>query len=224
MHLGEVLVAELGLEESNDVLGRWMAHHVASLIEAARASEGEERRLAQDRCAEAVLELWRHRNCLPDGRRPFEAAEPLLKVIESLDPSGDRPFYQRSVWDHVDDRDGGEEGSRQWLTTARSVDRAARTLIQFLLARAAAESADKTQAWVVAAEAAGVGGIDVQALRRLILLHRELAPGRNSEAEGVRNRLAALHELEAVAGAVRRELEDRLREAEVEPEEDSEEK
>lgn len=202
------------------MLGRWMAHYVASLIEAARTAEGDDREQAEDRCASAVLELWRHRNCLPDGRRPFEAAEPILGVLESLDPLSERPFYQRSIWDRVGDGDQEEPGARRWLATARSVDRAARTLIEFMLTRAAGESLDQTKAWVRAAEAVGTGGVDVRVLRRLILLNDELAPSGNPEAEIIRNRLASLDELQKAAEAVRRELEDRLREAEAAPAED----
>lgn len=202
------------------MLGRWMAHYVASLIEAARTAEGDDREQAEDRCASAVLELWRHRNCLPDGRRPFEAAEPILGVLESLDPSSERPFYQRSIWGQVGDHDQEEPGARRWLATARSVDRAARTLIEFMLTRAAGESLDQTKAWVRAAEPVGTGGVDVRVLRRLILLSDELAPRGNPEAEIIRNRLASLDELQKAAEAVRRELEDRLSEAEAAPAED----
>ena len=197
-----------------------MAHYVASLIEAARTAEGDDREQAEDRCASAVLELWRHRNCLPDGRRPFEAAEPILGVLESLDPLSERPFYQRSIWGQVGNDDQEEPGARRWLATARSVDRAARTLIEFLLTRAAGESLDQTKAWVRAAEAVGTGGVDVRVLRRLILLSDELAPRGNPEAEIIRNRLASLDELQKAAEAVRRELEDRLSEAEAAPAED----
>lgn len=74
-----------------------MAHHLAELIETARTAGAAERTTAEERCSALILEVWRHRNCLPDGRRPFERLEPTLDTLSDLDPTNNRPFYRREV-------------------------------------------------------------------------------------------------------------------------------
>ena len=41
--LGKKIVDELGLDQSADTLGRWMAHYLAEKIEDAKAATGEAR-------------------------------------------------------------------------------------------------------------------------------------------------------------------------------------
>src|SRR5436190_24365351 len=69
--LGKKLVAELELDEPADTLSRWMAHYVAELMQAAEATDAEQRQEIKDRCYTAILELWQHRSELPGGKRPF---------------------------------------------------------------------------------------------------------------------------------------------------------
>src|SRR6266436_3211912 len=77
--LGCKLVEELGLEPSVDTLGRWMAHHIADLMLEAKSATGKEKELAEKNCFEAILALWKHRAELPNGKRPFEDLEPVIR-------------------------------------------------------------------------------------------------------------------------------------------------
>ena len=86
LSLGVKLVDELDLESSVDTLGRWMAHYVAELMDRADNAAPEERAALRKSCSDAILELWSHRAELPDGKRPFEDLEPIMRAIESLDP------------------------------------------------------------------------------------------------------------------------------------------
>ena len=54
LDLGRALVDELGLDPGVDTLGRWMAHHIAELIEEAETAKGEERPAKFAQCADAV--------------------------------------------------------------------------------------------------------------------------------------------------------------------------
>lgn len=38
-----------------------------------------------------------HRAAFPNGKRPFEDLEPVMRAIESLDPEDDTPRYFRSA-------------------------------------------------------------------------------------------------------------------------------
>lgn len=64
--LGRHLVRELRFEDGVDTLGRWMAHHLAELIdEAESGSTPAERLRARKSATETILKIWEHRASLP---------------------------------------------------------------------------------------------------------------------------------------------------------------
>ena len=90
--LGRHLVRELGFEEGVDTLGRWMAHHLAELID--RADNGvtpNERSKAHKNATKTILKIWEHRASLPRKAYPLAPYEDLLKLLDRLRP-GDNPF------------------------------------------------------------------------------------------------------------------------------------
>lgn len=156
LDLGRALVKELGLDPGVDTLGRWMAHYIAELIQNAETAKTEERPYKLSACADAILKLWDHRHQLPSGKRPFEEFEPILRTMESLDPTDNTPRYFRSQR-----RAAGEAEERsdaqKWLELADGVDYSAKILIRYCLAEAAQAAKDKSKKWVKLAEAAGRG-------------------------------------------------------------------
>ena len=70
--LGKKLVDELGLEQSVDTLGRWMAHYIAEKMEAAESATGEARDRKMSECSDAILKLWAHRSELPNASTPVQ--------------------------------------------------------------------------------------------------------------------------------------------------------
>ena len=134
--LGGKLVDELGREPRVDTLARWMAHYVAELLEAAVNAPARERDSARRACFEAILALWDHRAALPDGRRPFEDLEPVVRALESLDPAGETPryfAYARRAMKSGDDT-AADQGL---LDFVGGVDEAARIVIAEALVEAA---------------------------------------------------------------------------------------
>lgn len=92
MELGQHLVNELGMEPGVDTLGRWMAHHLAGLIDAARnAKEDAKRRDAEARAAKTIVSLWEHRASLPGRAYPLARFRNVISVLESWRP-GAGPF------------------------------------------------------------------------------------------------------------------------------------
>ena len=71
VELGRQIVKELGLEPSVDTLGRWMAHHLAELLNRAENAPDEEKDAARRECSDLIVELWIHRASLPTNRRPW---------------------------------------------------------------------------------------------------------------------------------------------------------
>ena len=109
LDLGRALVEELGLDPGVDTLSRWMAHYIAELIEDAETAKVENRPAKLAKCADAIIGLWERRHRLPNGKRPFEDLEPILRALESLDPADDTPRYFRSPREAADETEQNAE-------------------------------------------------------------------------------------------------------------------
>ena len=153
--MGRALVEELDLESSVDTLGRWMAHYVAELMDHAENTAPEELAVSKNRCFEAILELWSHRAELPDGKRPFEDLEPIMRAVESLDPESETPRYFPSIRAAIDEPEADPQ-IQSLLEVVHSIDLTARILIGKMLADAALAATERPREWVTLAENAGV--------------------------------------------------------------------
>jgi len=151
--LGQRLVAELGLEDSVDTLGRWMAHYVAELIVASEQAPPTEKTARRKACSDAILELWSHKHELPNGKRPFGDAEWLLRLIQQLDPEDERPRYFRSERENLPKALGKQAG--KWIALAEGFDSVAKMLVLECLLAADRASVHKAASWLRLAEAAG---------------------------------------------------------------------
>ncbi|MGA2229193.1 MAG: AVAST type 3 anti-phage protein Avs3b [Syntrophobacteraceae bacterium] len=155
LDLGRALVEELGLDPGVDTLSRWMAHYIVELIEEAESAKVEERPNKLAKCADAILKLWEHRRQLPSGKRPFEDLEPVLRVLETLDPNDDTPRYFRRER-MLADKTKENAKTRKWLDLADGLDYSAKVLIRYCITCAAQTALDKSKDWVVLAEALGL--------------------------------------------------------------------
>jgi hypothetical protein len=185
--LGRKLVDELGLEPV-DTLGRWMAHYIADLIIRAESTPDKEKQFAKDECFEAILALWKHRAELPNGKRPFEDLEPVVRAIESLDPENDMARYFRSVRSPRSEG-GGKTDVDRWLDTATALDYSARILIGHCLAEAARAAVDKSEEWVKLTEAANVENGAPELVIRFVSSNAEF--GNDPDANGELRRAIA---------------------------------
>jgi len=145
-----------------------MAHYIADLIAKVESSTDAEKESAEKNCFDAILGLWKHRAELPNGKRPFEHLEPVVRAIESLDPEDDAPRYFRTARPPADE--GREKSETEsWLEMVRGLDYSSKVLIGCCLAEAARTAADKSKAWVKLAEAAGeADGVYEIVVRRLL--------------------------------------------------------
>lgn len=155
LELGKKLTKEIGLDQSVDTLGRWMAHYIAELIQDAEKASPEEQPVKMKVCCDAILNLWKHRHTLSNGTRPFEELEPLMRILESLNPEDDTPRYFRSVRAAVGKTEEKDE-MKSWLNLIDGLDYSAKILIRYCLIQAAQNAIDKSVEWVALAEAAGV--------------------------------------------------------------------
>lgn len=196
-----------------------MAHHLARLIEEAKGATGEEKNSLNQQCFDAILAVWKHRNCMPQGYRPFEAAEPLLDTVAALHPEAPAPFYNRVMlqWDDLEEIDRPTESEARRFDVVRQFDRSARTVIRHLIGRAVEDLPDDTREWIRRAVGAGLKGPDIIVLRRLLssVTPEEVEQQRLS-VEILKHR-AMLDELDmflGIANQVREDIASRLEAAE----------
>lgn len=208
MALGRKLVDELGLEPSVDTLGRWMAHHIADLITRAEGAIEEEKWATKKACFDTILTLWKHRAELPNGRRPFEDLEPVIRAIESLDPDDDTPRYFRSI--QSPQRQGKEKSEvDQWLDMVRGLDYSAKILIGYCFAEAARTAVDKSEKWVKLAETAGAEDGAAEIVIRFVSSNGNLGNESDPNAEvrqRLQDRIGRLEDFIKLAEAVTGEL------------------
>ncbi|NTU49842.1 MAG: hypothetical protein HGA87_02945 [Desulfobulbaceae bacterium] len=209
LKLGKRLVEELGLDQSVDTLGRWMAHYIAELIHDAETAIEEDQDEKRSQCASAILDLWDHHSTMPRGRRPFQDFEAILRALESLDPKNAESRYYWPVRNEAAKEQMNAE-TAAWLGIADGVDHTARLLVRYCLACAAQDAADKSMAWVTLAEAAGTTDLGYLPIIRVIsnevaLTDEEVA--NDKDRKELVNRLKRLEEFADLA----QNLSDRLR-------------
>lgn len=184
-----------------------MAHYIADLIAKAESATGEEKRSAEKHCFDAILALWRHRAELPNGKRPLEELEPVVRAIESLDPDNDTPRYFRSARTPAGGKQEESEAGA-WLKLVDALDYSAKILIGHCLAEAACAAENKSKEWVKLAELAGAdAGVSGVVLRFVSSTARtdqepDLASEERRRAE---DRLARLENFVKIAELVARD-------------------
>jgi hypothetical protein len=190
-----------------------MAHYIAELIQAAETATAEDRPTRTAQCADAILDLWKHRHKLPKGSRPLEDFEPILKTLQSLDPSDGTPRYFRFPRMEANESKQDTE-TKKWLDLAETLDHAARVLIRHCLERATESVPESSKNWVALAEAAGIADdVDLRAIRIMIEegdLLRE--PRRNDKAQMRRleDRIKRAEDLKEAAAALGSDLRKQL--------------
>ncbi len=145
--LGKLIVDELQLNQSNDTLGRWMAHHISEVMQNVEKLTGRKKTEAEDRCREAVLSLWKHISAFPKRSRPQADIEPLIETIERLDPDYSTYYYSSDI-QHLLNISALSEETESWLELAQGIDYSARLLIRRCLKKAADEIAQEHSEWL----------------------------------------------------------------------------
>lgn len=148
-----MLVQELGLEEGNDTLARWMAHYAAEQIVRAEKSEGDEKSNAEKACFDTILKLWSHRSALPSGKRPFESFESIFRALKSFDPENEHPRFFVQLEDGQKPNPSKlkkqADETSEWIDVAKVIDKTARVLIQYSFKQAAINAVDpKIKKWL----------------------------------------------------------------------------
>lgn len=212
LKLGQKIVDELGLDQTVDTLGRWMAHDIAEKIGEVEAATSEDPAQKMSECSDAILKLWVHRSKLPNGQRPFEDFEPIFRALQSLDPDDTTPRYFRQARSAAGEKDEDTQ-TTQWLDLASRIDYTARVLIRYCLAVAAQSAVDKSREWVALAEAVTMeDAIDIKIVRAAIANADALAAKNPDdwEKKRIEDLLNRLEEFSHLAGDLSAHLRQQL--------------
>lgn len=119
--LGLRLADDIGANEDRNTTGKWIAHHLAKKLEAAKENPSLEAE-----CFELILKLWASRRNFPNGD-PLARYDRLLPSIESLLRAEQRYFPSSQGIPEQQD------STQKWLDAAVKLDNLSSFLIaQFL--------------------------------------------------------------------------------------------
>lgn len=210
--LGKKLVAELGLDDSVDTLGRWMAHHIAELMKELEVATVDNRSTKQAQLRDAILALWAHRSELPNGKRPFGEFEPIFRALESLDPESQHSRYL-SPFRAPEKGDEESKDAQQWVRLAGALDFTSKILIDHCLILAAEAALDNSKEWVELARSAGIDDSFEFAVIRIISDRSDLMKEGNPDARQRRilvDRKKRLEEFLSIVSTFVNELDARM--------------
>ncbi len=120
-----------------------MAHYVAEKIKHAESlAAGTRKKNAEKECFSLILDLWKHRWNYKSDRRPLRDFNDLFKVLESLNPDKEEPFFFRFNTDQSEKEDGNSfkpSDLKNLSPMALQIDKVARIWIDYLLREAIAK-------------------------------------------------------------------------------------
>jgi hypothetical protein len=193
--LGKKLVDELTATSSVDTLARWMAHHIAALIEGAENAKPSDQPTRMDSCRVAILQLWNHISDLRNGRRPFVNVESIARVVETLDLDNHSFRYFSDIQRELDEVEE-ESQTQEWVQKSRLIDYAAKATIGHCLGQAARAATDQSAEWVELAKSAEVPLDRLVSIVSFISAKGELAESPEFAARRVRNLEEQINRLE----------------------------
>lgn len=196
INLGKAFIAELGMENDCNTPARWLVHYIAENIHKSENCQGEEKDVAERNCVDAVFKLWHHRSELPRGINPFTEFDSVFRGLSRLDNSSQKPYFNEfSQFDHQIEPEETAE-SKQWVDTAISIDKAAKTLVSesFELAANAALTEKSKNILSLAPEGSGD---DIQIMLNL-LMNKDPNRSSDEKVKKIQSKIQSIEALKAV--------------------------
>ncbi|MBN8659067.1 MAG: hypothetical protein J0M35_01800 [Candidatus Obscuribacter phosphatis] len=158
------MVDDLGLDDSADTLGRWMAHYIAEKLKELELCAKEERSEKQAECCTEILKLWAHRREFDGPRRMLTRFDKIFAVIEALEQGTFRNRY----FPRPSEVTGESEVTQRWLDRVGQIDDAAQALIYYCISQAANSATNENADWVkIAQDVCCPSDMDLQLIARL---------------------------------------------------------
>ncbi|MDP3630643.1 MAG: hypothetical protein Q8S43_06800 [Actinomycetota bacterium] len=206
VRLGQTIVTELGLQDSNDTLGRWMSHRLAELMKRAASTKSKtERETAQAEASDLIIALWEHRAGWPQGwppkataaltrdRNPYVRQEestgsPWLDSLSELDRLHAR---EREVWMDLGlldfDVESERRAAKELIGEESKEEREAIELVIRLWESAEADLRKSLGEEITSPQARGKAGVErltvIDSERRKLRKHTQALHSETEEAE-----------------------------------------
>lgn len=167
LNLGKELASDL---KDSDILGRWIAHHIAELIVQAETCARPERQAAESAVAEAIIKLWANRSGLPTRRYPLQSFEPVFAALDRLGQPHSPWGYYRIFGDDAQPSED-DIASVALLKAACTIDEDVREVVTAAVIVAARDATRREAKWLELSRhlAEDQQRLAVKALRRLRL-------------------------------------------------------
>ncbi|MFF2949822.1 hypothetical protein ACFVVU_00520 [Kitasatospora sp. NPDC057965] len=136
---------------SNDVLGRWMAHHIGDLIVRVQAANESQIGSARREAASTILNLWTHRASLNTQDPPTTSFEPVFKALARLSEKQD-PWHFYGIFRSGHQPDDADVGVAPLLKYALELEDIVRGVVRDVVSLAAEEAADREAKWLELSE------------------------------------------------------------------------
>ncbi len=133
--LGKRIIDQLSIDESNDVLDRWMAHYLAEQMLVVQSSTGKAKEAAQQRCSELIVKIWEHK-MLPNNKT-------IQSMMQTLQKLNSQSYF---ILEHDFDEEQAAafssfpQSTLDWLQLATSIDAIARIWVNRALEEASKEA------------------------------------------------------------------------------------
>ncbi len=129
--LGQQLVKEYKLEETNDTLSKWMVNYLAELL--VKCTEGTATTEEKKECCDVILQFWKNKSEVFTHRTPLDKTD---ELISSLDRLYNPPPYQN--YEELDD----------WLKIVNKIDSVSKGIQQLVVYRSLAKVIDYDKEWI----------------------------------------------------------------------------
>jgi hypothetical protein len=187
-----------------------MAYHIAELIAECETADAATNKVAKERCAAAIMELWSHRASLTGTSKPFQDLAPIIETLRALDPEGEHLFYRRMI---PDAEGAASKETMRWLNFAKNCDAIARILIGIGIDKASEHAGDGASSWADAASKAGLASdFDIQISDFLDRRLNEDARVNERRIGDLKGRIEKLEAFSAMASALRSDLQKQIEE------------
>lgn len=144
--LGKQLAQDL---DTDDILGRWMAHHLSDLIMRAENSTEPQVESLRRETADLIIRLWEHRFTSPLRSRPTAALLPVMDALQRLGDTAPWTFYGMFAVDTGPD--GEDIADNALLRIALELETTVRATVRNIIVTAAEQATDTEAPWLTAA-------------------------------------------------------------------------
>jgi hypothetical protein len=165
--------------DDHDIVGQWMAHHLAELVQAAQddATATVEQR---QQIIKTILKVWSHRSAYPRPA-PLEEFDSIIAALDRL--GDDSPWRFSRLFDPATETPEQLTSGLPLVATAAELERLTRETLLRLIWLAAQDAKERNQDWLEVADKVA-SNLESDVTTALERLQRRVAVRRVAAADG----------------------------------------